>query len=365
MKRITTVTILFLVIILFLFFILLALPGCHNEKKNQLDVYVWEGYLPEEVANLFEQETGINLNITYATDTAMMLTLLRGGGKADILMPTHSHVNRFYEDNLAQPLDLKKIINYERVLKSLRDQSYSKWDGKQLGSGEVYVIPYIFGTTGLVINTSLYPKDLDDIGWDILFNNDFKGRVSSKNSVESLWIILDMEGIPRENLITDTQGTLEKTWDEAIVLKSNVLKFYSTGSEIVDLMKNEEVWVAHIWDGGGRQLSQFDPKFKYILPKTGGMAWTDTFLIPRVAENPDGAYLFIDFMLRPDIAGIVTAESGYNTTVEGSLDFAKGINKDLYSFTNEELEKLIWPPNLPEEARSISVAFWEELSTIK
>jgi spermidine/putrescine transport system substrate-binding protein len=341
------------------------MSGCTKTTPKQLDVHVWEGYLPEEVVDLFEQETGIKLNINLVTDNGVMLNLLKGGGKADIIMPTQNATNRYYEAGLAQPIDLIKIANYEKISKYLREQSWAKWDGDKMGSGKVYAIPYIFGTTGLVINTSKYTKSLDDIGWEILFNTDLKDRVSSSDGMDSFMMILDLNNIPRESIITDTNDTLDKIRDNIIALKNNVLKFYKSGAEISDLMKNEEVWVGQIWDGGGRALAQFDTKFKYVLPKNGGMGWVDTFMIPKNAANPAGANSFIDFMVRPEIAAMVTEQSGFNTTVEGALDLTKEIDKELYRLTDEEVEKLKWNPNLSQEARSIIISFWEELSTIK
>ncbi len=348
---------------LFSFSNLLLLAGCNKTTPKKLDVYVWEGYLPESVVDIFEQETGIKLNIKYVYETGTMLSLLKGGGKADIIMPTHSRVSQFYEANLVQPLDLKNISNFEKVSKPIREQPWAKWDGSQMGSGKTYAIPYVFGTSGLVINTSKYINSIEDIGWEVLFDTGLKGRVSSIDYIESLWLILDLNGIPRENLITDTQVTLEKIRPDTKALKNNVLKFYKTNNEITDLMKNEEVWVSFIWDGGGRKLSQFDPKFKYVLSTSGGMAWADTFMIPKEAENPAEATLFIDFMLKPDIAAILTIESGFITTVEGALDTTEDINKDLYSLTEDELANLKWSPNLPPESWSAVFEFWEELST--
>ena len=281
------------------------------------------------------------------------------------LQPSQNNTNRYYEADLAQPLDLDKIPNYEKVSKFFRDQPWTKWDGSQMGFGEVYAIPYVFATGGLVVNTSKYTKNLDDIGWEVLFDTDLKGRVSSKNSIPSLLLILDLLGIPREDLITDTEGTLEKTRDTAIALKNNVLKFWDTGSEIVDLMKNEEVWVAHIEDGNGRKLSQFDAKFKYVLPKEGGLVFVDTFVIPKIAVNPAGANLFIDFMLRPDIGAMLTEQSGYTTVVESALDMTKGIDKDLYRFTDVQLKELKWLPNLSQDVRSAYVEFWEEIISVQ
>jgi spermidine/putrescine transport system substrate-binding protein len=365
MKRLSNTFLVSITLVTVIIILTLTFGGCKQEIPKELNVYVWEGYLPEAAVKMFEEETGIKLNITFATDNAMMLTLLKGGGRADIVMPTQNQVNRFYEAGLAQPLDLKKIPNYEKVSKALKDQPWAKWDGSSMGSGDIYVIPYVFGTSGLVINTEKYTESLEGIGWDVLFDPELKGRVSSKNAAESLMLTLDVLGISREDLLTDTQNTLEAARPKVIELKNNVLKFWDSGAEILDLLKNEEVWVSHIWDGGGRKMVQFNVKFKYVLPKTGGLGWTDTFMIPKSVANPAGANMFIDFMLRPDIAAMLTAESGYTTTVEGTLEMAGGIDESLYTFSQEELEKLIWQPNFSEDIIAAYTTFWEEISTVE
>jgi len=341
------------------------LTGCREAIPKKLDVYIWEGYLPSEVAALFEKETGIKLNINLISDNNKLAALLKGGGTADIIMPTQSYIVRFYEAGLVQPLNLKSIKNYKYVSKSLREQIWAKWDGSQMGSGDIYAVPYIFGTNGLVINTDKYSKNLDGIGWDVLFDKDLNERVSSKNGITSVLLILDLLGIPRGNLVTDTSGTLAEVRDKTIELKNNSLKFWSTGSEIIDLMKNEEVWVSEIQDGGGRELSQFNAKFKYVLPATGGLGWTDTFMIPKAAINKAGANMFIDFMLRPDIAAMVIDKSGFNTTVTDALDKTEIINRELYRITDEQMTNLKWSPNWPEEVLSSFSSFWEEISIVK
>ena len=70
-------------------------------------------------------------------------------------------------------------------------------------------------------------------------------------------------------------------------------------------------------------------------------------------------------MLRPDIAAMVVTEGGYATTVDGSLDLAKGIDKDLYVFEDDEIADLVWQVSFPEEVIAIYNNFWEELSTIE
>jgi len=112
-------------------------------------------------------------------------------------------------------------------------------------------------------------------------------------------------------------------------------------------------------------MMKFNPKFKYVLPKTGGLGWTDTFMIPKNAPNPAGADMFIDFMLRPEIAAMLTDESGYTTTVEGALDKSTVDNKRITVFPLTNYKKLIWQPNFPEDVIAAYTTFWEEISTVK
>ena len=75
--------------------------------------------------------------------------------------------------------------------------------------------------------------------------------------------------------------------------------------------------------------------------------------------------MFINFMLKPEVAGMLTAESGYTTTVNGALDFAGDVNKEIYTFSDDELKKLIWQPNFAEDIIEAYTSFWEEISAIK
>ena len=96
MKRLSNTFLVSITLVTVIIILTLTFGGCKQEIPNELNVYVWEGYLPEAAVKMFEEETGIKLNITFATDNAMMLTLLKGGGRADIVMPTQNQVNRFY-----------------------------------------------------------------------------------------------------------------------------------------------------------------------------------------------------------------------------------------------------------------------------
>ena len=56
--------------------------------------------------------------------------------------------NIYFVINLFSRLQFFKIgvLETKNVLKN---QSWAKWDGKMMSSGDIYVTPYVFGTGGL------------------------------------------------------------------------------------------------------------------------------------------------------------------------------------------------------------------------
>jgi len=54
---------------------------------------------------------------------------------------------------------------------------------------------------------------------------------------------------------------------------------------------------------------------RLALPAEGTLVFRDCFVVPRNAENHAGAEKFINFLLRPDIAGKVTNYSCYANTM--------------------------------------------------
>ena len=59
--------------------------------------------------------------------------------------------------------------------------------------------------------------------------------------------------------------------------------------------------------------SRENPAIQYIYPEEGAMLWLDSMVIPKGAAHVENACKFINFILRPDIAGIISTKLGYAT----------------------------------------------------
>ena len=70
--------------------------------------------------------------------------------------------------------------------------------------------------------------------------------------------------------------------------------------------------------------------------------WLDVMVIPKTAPHVDNAYIFIDFMLRPDIIAFITNDNYFANTIEESLPFViPEIRENKVIFPDKEILKRI------------------------
>lgn len=96
--------------------------------------------------------------------------------------------------------------------------------------------------------------------------------------------------------------------------------------------------MAHAWSGMAMQArnglgEEFDgnPDIEFVMPKEGGMIWMDNMAILADSPNQYTAHIFINFMLRPEIAARNTEYVGYLTPIPDAVPMLSQEVKDLYA----------------------------------
>ena len=88
------------------------------------------------------------------------------------------------------------------------------------------------------------------------------------------------------------------------------IRYFSNQKMMVDL-PNEEVCVAMSWSGDYAQAASkakeagIDIDIRYTTPKEGSGLWAEGLYIPADAPHKHNAYLFIDFLTRPENAAAI------------------------------------------------------------
>jgi len=314
--------------------------------EGELNLWTWEGYAPDEVVQQFEEETGIKLNITYYSNNNELISKLRAakGRGADLVQPSVTLIPQAMDYDLYQPFDLSKLQNLGNVYPSMLE------DSKSLGGeidGEIYGIPFSWGTSGIMYNTEKITDPVDSYG--VLFDEKYAGRVTYRATLHvfiSAGLYLGLGNEMRDIYVDEetARPILDKILEFLIEKKALVKTYWTSRQENIDLFVQEAVWVGQGWDGTGWYLAQQGEPVKFIAPKEGALTWLDTFSLPKGSENVENAYKWIDFTLRPEVAGKISDLGGFASAVEKSVDYISEERSKLVkeSFPKEAVENLWW-----------------------
>ena len=127
-------------------------PAPAAEQKaasgNNLNVFCWSEYIPQQIIDQFTKETGIQVAVAnYSSNEEMLAKLMAGGGNYDILQPGEYVVGALVKDNLLHPLDRAMLPNLRNIAPQFLDRPFDP--------GNKFSVPFMAGTVGIVVNTDL------------------------------------------------------------------------------------------------------------------------------------------------------------------------------------------------------------------
>ena len=140
------------------------------------------------------------------------------------------------------------------------------------------------------------------------------------------------------------------------------LKAFYPGAEEAKAFITEDIVVGHAWNGPVVQANRENSDVQWLLPKEGGTGWFDNMAIPKDAPHKFTAEVFINFMLRPDVAAENSDEGGYATTNANLTHVPPEIaqNPAIYP-TDKDLERIEFLAVIPDEILPIYDDIWTRL----
>lgn len=315
-------------------------------ESKVLRLITWSGYAPQELIDKFTEETGIEVEVTQSNNEEMIskLRATRGGG-FDLAQPSQDRISAVVEEyGIYQPIDYSKV-DTDQLDSSLLEavKKNTKVDG------ESYGVPHVYGTSGLIVNKAKAPdvKDYDD-----LLDPKYEGRVSyrlKRPTLIGMGFAFDYDPFELYNDKDAYQEFLDDIAEKLIEGKPVVKNYWTNGDQLLESMRSEEVWAAMAWEQAGWKLHAENPDIDYLAPESGALAWVDTFAIPAKSENVEGAYKWINFVLRPENAAVFTNAEKYGTASKGATQYLDEETKDNFErgLPPEVLEQIHWYPPVP------------------
>ena len=283
----------------------LALVAANPALAEDLRIFGWADEMPDEVLQDFEAETGIAVTFdTFDSNESMIAKLDAGGSGYDLVNPSQYAVQILIGRGKIIELDHSKIDTYDKIGPSFTQVSYDP--------GNRYSIPYVWGTTGLAYNKTCV--DAPITSWKALFDEKYKGRIYMLDNMLAAYIAgLQVNGFDAN---TTDPAEIEKATETLIAQKPLLAGYNSTN--FADLVSSGEACVVESWSSSVLQAIEDNPDVVYVLPEEGGTMWIDGYSILTDAPNPDAAYKFLSYILRPEVAAKTTSLTKTATVVPES-----------------------------------------------
>jgi spermidine/putrescine transport system substrate-binding protein len=83
---------------------------------EELNLFAWSEYVPQEVLDGFTEETKIQVNYeTYASNEEMLAKLVSGAARYDLIQPSEYVIEALVKEKKLLPLDHAKIPNLKNI----------------------------------------------------------------------------------------------------------------------------------------------------------------------------------------------------------------------------------------------------------
>jgi len=279
--------------------------------EGKLSVYHWFEYIPAELVEKFEAETGIDVTIdTYDSNEAMLASLKAGTlGSYDVAVPTDYMVQILINEGLAdtiQPGELANIGNIE-----------PQWVDVAFDPGRKHSIPYQWGSTSFAVNRDVYPGDINSLS--IVFDPpaELAGKINALDSQGEVMALASIYlGIPQCSSDRDQLRALDE------LLQTAKTKWASFGSDTAkDVLVSGDAAVGMIFNGFSAKARGEGANIEYAYPDEGYVVWMDSVVLLKDAPNRANALVFMDFLLEPENIAAVTNYAQYAAGVTGAGEF--------------------------------------------
>ena len=356
--------------ILILLCCIASLSSCGNsteERSRVLKIYNWADYIDEDVLaefpDWYKQQTGEDLRIIYQVfdiNEIMLTKIERGHEDFDVVCPSEYIIERMLKKDLLLPIDRNfgHTPDYIPNVSPYIRHELNKTSQPERQT-EDYAVPYMWGTTGLIYNTTMVeepPTKWADM-WDVAYTNNVLMFNNSRDAyaiaAKTIGLSMNPQSVDEITAITD-----------ALKAQKNIVQAYVM-DEVFDKMEGGEAAMAPYYAGDAITMIDENPDLAFVHPEEGVNFFIDSMCIPANAKHQEAAEMFINYLCEPDV-GLANADFiGYSTPITAvweMLDDDLKYSEIAYP-SAEVLDKAEVFETLPDDINAAMDAQWSEMKS--
>ncbi len=242
----------------------------------------------------------------FDSNEVLETKLLAGSTGYDIVVPSASFLARQIKAGVFQKLDKSQLPNLKNLDPDITQRI------AQHDPGNEHSVNYLWGTSGVGYNVAKIKQRMADAPVDS-FAMFYDPKIVSKFKDCGVTLLDAPSEIVGTVLIyLGKDANSEKPEDlaaaEKVLMAIRPFVKYVNSSKYIEDLANGEVCLSLGWSGDvlqSRDRAKEAGKgieIKYLIPREGAVMFFDMLAIPADAKRPKNAHLFIDYLLRPEVA---------------------------------------------------------------
>lgn len=295
-------------------------PGGVTQETGSVTLQIlnFAGYMPPDIGERFEAATGHKIVVTESASNEDTVTKLdaSAAGTYDVAFMTGSFAEALNNGSKLEQIDHDQIPNLSNLYPEATEMTYDP--------GNVFSIPYTWGTTGICYRTDLVQDTEIDSWYDLLTPSaELTGKITIMD--EDRWLMLPaLKALGYSTNSTD-EAELAAAGDLLIEAKKTILAF--DAETFYTRLDSGEALAVEAWDGWC-ELAE-NPNVAFVIPIEGSDLFVDTMTIPIGSTRLAAAHQFIDFILE-DENGTWVAENTLYKTPTTAMELLDQATFDLY-----------------------------------
>ncbi len=282
-----------------------------------LTVFMYSEYIDPALPEEFEKRTGTKVDIQlYEAQEELVAKLRTGGaGQYDVIVASCTVIPQLVALKLVAPLDAAKLPNTAGIGKEFRGRSYDPQD--------VYSRAYLWGTTGVIYDSSKVTPPSDPPSWMWLL--DPAKPPGPVQLMDEMRVMLGLTQLSQGKAMNSRNKEEIRAAAEQLIKAKSAPQSLGFGGGVDGKNKVQagQAVAAVVYSGDACRAIAEKPELRYVIPAEGGEIWIDNLLITAQAPYPAEAHAFIDFMLEPANAARNADFIQYPTPVEAALPKVK------------------------------------------
>ncbi|MEU7985605.1 spermidine/putrescine ABC transporter substrate-binding protein [Streptosporangium canum] len=276
-------------------------------SKQSLTISVWPGYTPEDLPKRVKDKLKTELKVTlHDTNEIIMGKLTTGADTGlDVAFVSGQYAQALNEAGLLEPLHPELIPNLANLYPEAKELSYDK--------GNVFSVPYTWGTTGICYRTDLVKTA--PTSWNDILNPPADAKKKVTMMTTERWLALPAVKALGLSVNTKSDEDLAKIKAKLIEAKPNLLRYDDVdfGKRLV----SGEAVMVEAWDGW---CPTSEKNIEFVVPKEGSDLWVDTMVVLKSSKNKEAAHAFVNFILDPEIHGWAAQNILYKVPNKAAMD---------------------------------------------